>query len=203
MGGLLALDQSTASTGWAWCEPGADPLWGHKRMGARATWEGGVYSDLRAFLLDRIDALSPKALSFESPFVPRPDRQQKTAAPFNPAVLRRSYGFVAHIVEIAETCGLDCYEMQSAEFTKFFTGRGRFPGDTYEQKRAAKKAATVAACAARGWRVTHDEADALALLMFTEWKLYPQTALQRRMVLKVPRGPLFELPAKTEVFADR
>src|SRR6266704_4697131 len=176
MAGILAIDQATV-TGFAFAEPGCEPMWGTRRMGAPRAWEGEVYFAFREFLLERIAALSPGAIVFEAPFVPRTDRGGKAAA-LNPDVLRRGYGLIGQITEIAERCNLGCYEDQSTEVTKFCTGNGRFPGDTREERRAAKKAAVVAACAARGWRVTHNEADAIALLMFREHKLYPEASRQ-------------------------
>lgn len=190
MSGILALDQSTV-TGWAFAEAGCEPSWSHMRMGVPKAWEGCVYFEFRKFLLDLIDMLGPKVLAFEAPFTPREDRSDE-ASPFNSNYLRRAYGLVSHITEIAERAHLDCYEYQTGEVTKFFTGRARYPGKDYAARRKAKKAATVAACAARGWKATADSADALAILMFAESKLYPDASRQRRMVLKIPSGPLFE-----------
>jgi hypothetical protein len=192
--GILAIDQAT-TVGWAYIsEPGREPLWSHERMAKRGAWEGAIFHAFRAFLLDRIEKLAPIAcLAFEAPFLPRPDRSE-TAVALNPAVSRMGYGFTAHITAVAEECGIRrIEEIQSVEFTKWMTGRGRFAGETAVERKRAKKAAVVAACAARGWQATDDEADALAMLMFTEYRLYPQQALSRRMVLKQPQGPLLEM----------
>jgi hypothetical protein len=192
MSGLLVLDQATV-TGWAFCDPGKEPLWGSIRLGKRGAWEGIVFWEFRNFLLDRIGVLQPDVLAFEAPFVPRPDRK-KEAKPLSVDQLRRGFGLVSHITSIAEECGIkEIDEYQSIECVKFFTGRGRFPGETAAERTANKKEATVAACRARGWlNVTYDESDALALLMFAEWKRYPQAALSRRLVLKSPTGTLLQ-----------
>ena len=171
LNGILAIDQATVS-GWAFCEPGEPPLWGHKRMGRAGATEGEVFFAFRLFLMARIDEFRPKYLVMEAPFVPRPDRSPMAKA-LNPAVLRRAYGLAAQITSIAEEYGLCCYEKQSVEVAKFFTGKGRFPGDTSDERTRAKKQAVMAACWARGWKCTHDEADALALLCCFEVQLYP------------------------------
>ena len=189
MPGILAIDQATV-VGAAWCVPGKEPAWESKRMGKTGAWEGSIFWEFRQYLLHKIGLLTPDHLIYETPFLPRPDA--KPGAPVqNAEVLRRAYGLVAHITELAEEFGIDIRDYDSQQFTKFFTGKGRFTGDTVADRRAAKKRATIAACAARGWRVSSDEADALALLMFSEYHLYPRESLSRRMVLKSPKGPLF------------
>lgn len=191
MSGLLAIDQATVS-GWAYCRPGEEPVWGHKRMGNPETWEGKVFHNFRVFLYELLDHWGrPDCLVFEAPFVPRYDRSAE-AKPMNPQTLRKAFGWVAHLTQIAEERGIErIEEVQSIEFTKFFTGKGRFAGETSADKSYAKKSAVVAACKARGWDATHDEADALAMLMFAEYRLYPEASLRRRIVLKQPHGPLF------------
>jgi len=191
MSGILAIDPGTKATGWAHADPGMQPTWGHERMGRQGDTGGQVYYRFRLFLTLKFDELSPELVVFEAPFVPRPDRSEG-AAPLNAFTSRRSYGWTAHIEELCEKSGIGCYEEQSSKFTKFFTGRGRFPGLTWEERRKAKKDATVAACWARGWRVTDDEADALALLLSFESERFPEAALRRPRVLKQPRGPLFK-----------
>jgi len=190
LSGILAFDQATTS-GWAWAEPGQEPVWGHWRSGKREAWEGEVFNAFRFSLHRLIGQHKPDCVGFESPFVPRPDRSG-AAKTLNPATLRRAYGFVAHITEMVEAYGVgQIEEVQSSEFTKFFTGKGRFPGETAEARTANKRNAIVAACRARGWEATHDEAVAIALLMFVEYKLYPRESIGRGMKLRLPRGPLF------------
>ena len=189
MTGLLAIDQATV-TGWAFCVPGGEPTWGHARMGPPNAWEGSVFWEFRRFVQDLIQALTPEYLVYETPFTPRP-HSQPGAAVLDPDVLARAYGFCAHITALAQEYGLGCERINSRQATKFLTGKGQFDGGTVAERRAAKKDATVTACNARGWQVTNDEADALALLMCAEHKLYPAVALTRRKVLRQPTGPLF------------
>jgi hypothetical protein len=195
MSGILALDQATV-VGWAWCEPGKEPLWGRKRMGREKCWEGAAFDIFRTFLLERISMLEPDVIAFEAPFTPQrraKDDDDDGGAVLNAQTQRKSYGWVAHITQIAHSLNLGCEEVQSSEFTKMLTGRGGgWPGKTWAERRKAKKAAVVEAIAARGWKVTADEADALGILLFTEKRLYPRESRSRRMVLKTPSGPLFQ-----------
>jgi len=144
-----------------------------KGWAARERRRGEVFFAFRLFLLARIDEFKPRFLIMEAPFLPRPDRSAAAQA-LNPAVLRRAYGLAAYITGIAEEYALCCFEKQSTEVAKFFTGKGRFPGQTADERTRAKKQAVMAACWARGWKCRHDdEADALALLCCFEAELYP------------------------------
>jgi hypothetical protein len=195
MTGILGIDAATV-TGFAFCKPGYEPIWGHHRMGGRSATDGEVFAAFRDYVLDLIETYEPQYLVFEAAFTPRLGADPQKNKIINPQTLQRLYGFRAHIVCIAEERCLICHDKQSLEFTKWFTGRGRFPGATSADRSKAKKAAMVAACAARGWRVTEDEADALGLLMCFEAELYPEAAMKRRMTLKIPSGPLSIMAAK-------
>jgi hypothetical protein len=151
------------------------------------------YWELRNYVLHKIGLVSPDYLIAEAPWSPRPNRTAE-AKPFNANTARLGYGLVAHIEELAEEFSIEYREYQSPEVAKFFTGRGRFPGDTPEEKSAAKKTAVRAACIARGWIVSnYNESDVLALMAYAEYQLYPREALSRRMALKTPQGPLQSL----------
>jgi Holliday junction resolvasome RuvABC endonuclease subunit len=190
MSGILGLDAATV-TGWCYAAPGAEPVWGHHRMGGRSATDGEVFAAFRDYVLDLIETYDPQYLVFEAAFTPRLGADPQKNKIINPQTLQRLYGFRAHIVCIAEERCLICHDKQSLEFTKWFTGRGRFPGATSAERSKAKKAAMVAACAARGWKVTDDEADAIALLLCFEAELYPEHSLRRKRALKQPSGPLF------------
>jgi hypothetical protein len=190
MGGILSLDAATV-TGWCSAAPGREPVWGHHRMGGRSATDGEVFAAFREFVIDRIEIYHPQYLVFEAAFTPRLGADPQKNKIINPQTLQRLYGFRAHIVCIAEERCMICHDKQSLEFTKWFTGRGRFPGATSAERSKAKKAAMVAACAARGWKVTDDEADAIALLLCFEEELYPEEALRRKRVFRQPGGPLF------------
>lgn len=200
MPGILALDAATV-TGFALADPGGDPVWGHHRMGGRCATDGEVFAAFRGYVLDLIDAHEPQYLVFEAAFTPRLGADPRKNKIINPQTLQRLYGFRAHIVCIAEERCLICHDKQSLEFTKWFTGRGRFPGATSADRSKAKKAAMVEACAARGWRVTEDEADALGLLMCFEAELYPEYSLRRKRAFRQPSGPLF--PSQLEASARK
>jgi len=98
-------------------------------MGRAGATEGEVFFAFRLFLLARIDALQPRFLVIEAPFLSRPNRSSAAQA-LNPDVLPRLYGLRAHIVDIAEEFGLVSYQKQSTSVAAFFTGRGKFPGGT-------------------------------------------------------------------------
>jgi Holliday junction resolvasome RuvABC endonuclease subunit len=166
-------------------------------MGGRSATDGEVFAAFRDYVLELIDAYEPQYLVFEAAFTPRLGADPQKNKIINPQTLQRLYGFRAHIVCIAEERCLICHDKQSLEFTKWFTGRGRFPGATSAERSKAKKAAMVAACAARGWKVTDDEADAIALLLCFESELYPEHALRRKRVFKRPAGALFPLQSET------
>lgn len=199
MPGILAVDQNTVS-GWAWGLPGKEPICGSKRMGwaprkengkTISPWYGLRFFEFRQFFLHQIGLLSPDHLVWEAPFMPRPDRSNQ-AKPLNPSTSRLTAGFVAQLELLAEEFGIDHREYQSPAVAKFFTGDGRFPGETPEQRTEAKKSAVRAACVARGWPVrNYNESDALALLCYAEHHLYPRESLSRRKVLKVPTEGMF------------
>jgi hypothetical protein len=183
MSGILAIDAATV-TGFAMAKPGCEPVWGHHRMGGRSATDGEVFAAFRDYVLDLIETHDPQYLVFEAAFTPRLGADPQKNKIINPQTLQRLYGFRAHIVCIAEERCLICHDKQSLEFTKWFTGRGRFPGATSADRSKAKKATMVAAC---------DEADAIALLLCFEAELYPEQSLRRKRAFKQPLGPLFPL----------
>jgi len=192
MPGILAFDQSTV-TGWAFAEPGCEPTWGHKRLGKREKATAGeVGAEFYSFANLLIQRYCPLYICFETPYIPRPRRNRKGevetegSIPLNAQTMRKLLGIAFLIDTIAEQRGIDCREVASSAATFAMTGRGKYPS------RQAKKRATMQACWARGWKATEDEADALAILMFSEARLYPEAFRSRQMVLKMPRGPLFE-----------
>ncbi len=190
MPGILALDQSTR-VGWAWTHPGSEPIWGNKRLGRDGATAGEVGAALWALLTGLLDHYEPSYLVYETPYIPRPRRNRKGEektegnVPLNAQTMRKLLGIAFLIDTIAEQRGIECREVVSSAATFAMTGRGKYPN------RQAKKRATMMACWARGWKATEDEADALAILMFSEARFYPEASRQRRMVLKIPTGPLF------------
>ncbi len=181
MPGILALDQATV-TGWAFAEPGCEPVWAHKKLGRDKATAGEVGAAFTCLIEGLLDTFRPEFMCFEAPYVPRAGRDR---VPINAETLRRLLGLAFLIDTIAEQHGIECREIASSAATLSMTGRGKYPN------RQAKKRATMQACWARGWKASEDEADALAILMFSEARLFPEASRQRRMVLKMPSGPLF------------
>jgi len=151
-------------------------------MGAADSDNGEVFFAFRKFIMARIGQFSPRYLVYEAAFMP--GAKQKVTR-LNAKVSRRLDGFVAHLEELATEFGLIGLEHPTSEFVKWFTGAGRY------ESREEKKRATIMGCEARGWKVTSDEADALALLMYAESYLFPRESKGRPLFLRRPEGPLF------------
>jgi Holliday junction resolvasome RuvABC endonuclease subunit len=135
------------------------------------------------FLHERIDSFAPDLIAYEQPFL---------SPSFQTAFMLLGIGFT--IDTVAKQCGIECCSVIATEATKALTGRAKFPGKDYEARRKAKKAATMEACWARGWKATEDEADAIAVLLLAEAKRFPEAAMRRPKGLKQPSGPLFHNP---------
>jgi Holliday junction resolvasome RuvABC endonuclease subunit len=181
-GGILALDPASEITGWAYSDPG-DPMpqWGHvvlKKWNETARDHAGrVGARLALFLEARIEVFKPAFIVREAMYV---DRRRMNTATILPLA-----GIAWQIDTVAELHRIPCHKVQSVEFVKAFTGRGRYRSSD------AKKQATIAACKMRGWVVGDDnEADALALLCYAEAVLFPEFRLSMRR----PAGPLFMKP---------
>jgi hypothetical protein len=150
-------------------------------MGKVGAEPGEVGLAFRLFLRALLQLHKPRFVLFETPYMPPMNA--------NPATLLRLFGMAWELDVTCEEYGVTCYQKPTASFVKFMTGEGRYPD------RAAKKAATIAACKARGWDVGENEADALALLMYGESVLFPKESKARGLTLKQPEGPLFPAAA--------
>lgn len=182
MESLLALDQGRW-TGWAHCVPGCEPVWGEQEIWpekrVRELDLGEMVENFHFFLTNKINVYRPTQMIRETVYV------GGGRVRLNPRTILQMAAIAGHVDFVARRKGVSCWEQSTRAAVKELTGRADY--DTPEEK----KEATVEACRARGWIAGQHAADALALLMFMESKLYPETALKRRMVLKVPRGPLF------------
>jgi len=191
-GGILALDVAT-TTGWAYGLPGARPQWGHFRAGKPGTPSGAIAAAFRTWLDDRCEEWQPRAVVFESPYVPEvtPRRVRTTQGravwtmpggqpPININTLRRLITLCGLVEMTAAERRLVCREEAPNVICRHFTGHGSWGG------RAAKKAATIKMCQVYGWATSDDnEADALALWVYAEAALAPRHAARRGA------GPLF------------
>lgn len=162
--------------------PGGPLEFGHQVLGRRGAAPGEIGKGLRAFLSVAIDTLKPDLLVYEQPWL---------AAQFRFETGFTLLGIAFTIDTIAVELGIEYASILSLEAVKAFTGRAKFPGADWTERRKAKKLATMEACWARGWKATEDEADAIAVLLLAESKRFPVEAMRRPMALKAPRGPLF------------
>lgn len=201
---LLTIDAATR-LGWAAGPVGAQPPlleWGAREFGGKGQTNGEIISTFRSWLNQRCYDLRPSLVVFESPFVPVPRAGfakpgKSGPPPMNPLTLRRLLGMAAQIEAICFELRIDVRECTSQEFTKFMTGRGRFPGG-----RTEKKAEIIKACRHFGCEVGKDDnsADALGLFFYAEAIVSPRAAEDRRR-LAADRdralngaGPLFSNP---------
>jgi Holliday junction resolvasome RuvABC endonuclease subunit len=173
MPGVLALDPGTL-IGWAHAEPGETPTFGHKRLARSGVTPGQFGSAFDIFLQARLDLFKPRYVCYEKPWVGRKSYH----------TVFRLLGMASRIETMCDQWGIGCREAAPQEISSFFLGTGGL-------KTEEKKRRTVEMCRAYGWDAQEDEADALALLVYAEAKLFPAFRLKRR----VAAGPLFP-PAK-------
>lgn len=181
---ILALDIAT-HVGWCQGAPGSAPQYGTADFTSKSG-TGEVCARFRFFLMDKVLALKPTLIAFESPYVPvprgpqivragtAPARAFKGPPPMNPMVLRRLLAMVGLVEEIAFERAIKCRECVSGEFVKFWTGKGSWGG------RDAKKEAVMRVCRQRGFSPPDDNAgDALALWHYAEATIAPEIASRR------------------------
>jgi hypothetical protein len=178
---ILALDPSRV-LGWCRGEPGGPLAFGHAELARRGATPGAIGFGLQTFLVETIEAINPDLIVYEQPFL---------SPNFQTSFVLLGLGFSIDTIATAE--GIECASIIAIEATNALNGSARYPGVTKEERRVAKKAATIAACRARGWDVINDhEADAIAVFLLAETKRFPEAALTRPRVLKPPAGPLFK-----------
>ena len=154
--------------------------YGHTELARRGASPGAIGLGLDAFLHLTINAVNPDLIVYEQPFL---------SPNFQTQFVLLGIGF--YIDTVAVAYGVECHSIIATEATKALTGRAKFPGKNYPERRKAKKMATIEACRARGWDATEDEADAIAVFLLAEAKRFPEAALSRPRVLRQPTGPLF------------
>lgn len=180
---ILALDTATTS-GAAWGNVGTQPQW--TAFTAKGASLGAKLWRFRAWLNSVIDETNPTLIVYESRYLPvgRQPRVVRAGTavgvapagtpPINIDVLKLLLGIDGEVHEVAFGRVIELREATSAEFIAYFTGKARHGG------RAAKKAATIAACDRMGWVTESDDvADALALWAFAEHKVAPEIAARR------------------------
>lgn len=172
---LLALDPAT-TTGWAYGLPGEEPTFGSIGFGGPGVCNGEVIGKFRAWLLETCYRIKPRAVCFESPYVPRPKKNPKPGEKdvINPLTLRRLYAIAGEIEAVAWQLRIECLEATTGEICKYFTGT------QYHGGRDQKKAAIMARARQYGWDVRDtDAADAVALWAMAE-NIFDPVASSRR-----------------------
>lgn len=155
--GILALDLSKRSTGWACWMPGDEnPHYGSWVLGSEFTSDGQTYCKLHERLMD-LRRLS----RFEHIFYEQPLQQQMLTGHTNIDTLRVLTGLAAHTESYAHAVGLrSVMAINQSSWRKFFIGR--MPRGT---KTKAWKDYSRERCLHYGWSTrTDDEADALGIL---------------------------------------
>jgi hypothetical protein len=173
MPGVLALDPGTVC-GFAHAEPGKAPTFGHQRIAKPGVTPGQFGSAFDIFLMARLELFRPEYVVYEKPWV---------GGMVSYHTKFRLLYMAGRIETLCDQWGLGCREAAPQEISKFFLQAGGL-------KTEEKKRRTVEMCRAYGWDAQEDEADALALLVYAEAKLFPASRLKRR----VAAGPLFPPP---------
>ena len=188
---ILALDPSRV-LGWCRGEPGERLAYGHIELARKGATPGVIGWALEEFLADTFVTVGPDLVVYEKPF-----RGPSALTDFI------MFGMCFCIDTEATRAGIEYASVIGVEATRALTGRAKFPGENYTERRKAKKSATIAACCARGWAPTEDEADAIAVFLLAEQKRFPKAALSRPRALKQPTGPLFtEAPRPEHAIAE-
>ncbi len=165
---ILALDLA-GRAGWArWHKDMTDPVWGVAKLPTASA--GQTYAALRDFLLDKIIAEGVTHLAIEAPFV----------SPDTISSVERIYGLQGVAREIAYRRSCTVNAIPVGTWRKNFLGSAAAPKTVLKKNRSAwLKQAAVSECARRGWAVkTHDEADALGILVFERARLLPMWAME-------------------------
>ena len=174
---MLALDPA-ATLGWAAAEPGGAIKFGTVRFGSWDAPFGATLKDLNEWLTLTIRNLQPNSIIYERPYIPKLNPNAETVfrlAGLAAIIEMRAYHNSVHLTRVT-----------AQDAAKYFTGRARWGG------RDKKKQAVIEMCERYGFLVENDnEADAIAILLFGESKLFPQSSCKRAFA-----GPLFGVSCK-------
>jgi len=155
--GIIALDLSKRSTGWAvWMPDMPKPLYGSWQLGSEFTPDGRTYAKLLQNLSDQ-----RKLTRFEAAFYEQPLRPEVLQGFTNIDTLRILAGLAAVTEYFAYGSGLRmCQAVPMASWRRHFIGKMPRGTKSKEWKDYAKER-----CLHYGWTVrTDDESDALGLL---------------------------------------
>lgn len=174
MAGILALDLSKASTGWAfWDRQSERPQFGSWRLGSEYTSDGGTFAKLHQNLAELHQVMRYEAMYYEQKIDPA-----KMGGHTSIAAINIMSGLEAHAKSFAYA-----YRLRTCKAVSINHWRGSFLGrmevaDARAAARAARKAGnerasaredlkalTIARCRVLGFMVKNDdEADAIGIL---------------------------------------
>lgn len=161
---IASLDIASV-TGWAAGPPGIHtPMFGEHRMAPVGANEAVVFDNFESWLNQKIDVLRPVYMRAEDQFMaPNASRM----------VIQRLMGMRGICAMVCHRRGVRLRWVPVATVHRFFTGVGRHP-------RGEKKQATIAMCQRYGWNPqTDNQADALALWLWSEHEIAPDVAGRR------------------------
>jgi hypothetical protein len=164
---ILALDLARVS-GWAFGEPGAEPLHGTHEFASRDSSHEAVFNKAMIWTSMMITSHQPDLIVWEAPLA---TSFKKGSTTTNTTTLL--FGLPAIVGAIAYARGI--YDCRKADTAKV---RGHFLG--CNPKRAEAKPMVVKQCNVMGWDVEDDnEADALATWSYMCSLLEPKQAICR------------------------
>lgn len=155
--GIIALDLSKRSTGWAVWQPGwGKPRYGSVQLGSEFTSDGQTYVKLHSFLTD----IRTTICKFDQIYFEEPINPQALSGHTNIDTLRVLAGLAAHTQSFGYAMGCQTQSVNITSWRKFFVGKMPRGTKSKDWKEFAEER-----CRQYGWTVRrNDESDALGLL---------------------------------------
>jgi hypothetical protein len=173
---VLAFDLAT-TTGWAYGEPGATPIYGSKRFGSKGASLPAKAWHAERWLREMLNAVKPGLVVYEAPMP-----TGRTIGKTRTETTTTLHGLIWQLGAI--THGLNYFQLESASILAV---RNHFLG-TCDLERKSGKLKTIDICYRLGFEPADDNAaDAIALWHYRCSKEEPSLALQT--------APLFMPPA--------
>ncbi len=163
---IVALDLSSR-VGWAIFRPSTGQIQSGT-IDLRRTARGGLFAAYRDWLMEIVIGSGATHIVREAPFL--------SAKTFSAAPLL--YGLAAITEEVGARRAVPVHEVAPHEWRRFVIGEAMAPKTIAKaHRRAWLKDEARAACERRGIKVeSHDEADAVGVLLFERARLYPRFA---------------------------
>jgi hypothetical protein len=161
---ILALDLATV-TGWAFGNPGEQPVFGSIRFGKTSPTHGEIAAAAIEWMIGKLDEVKPHLIVFEQPLPPNFTGGHTT---LNTSMVLMGLPFL--LSGIAYKLGI--FNVTSATVSQV---RNCFLGENLKSAQAEKL--TLARCQHLGWAPKdHNEADALALWCYQCTLIKPELA---------------------------